>query len=66
MIGASRKSFIGSILEKDVEHRDVGTHSVSACATLLGAQLVRVHDVAGTFDAIRMANAIQGFCGSHS
>ncbi|MEE2788467.1 MAG: dihydropteroate synthase [Myxococcota bacterium] len=59
LVGASRKSFIGAVLNREVTDRDAGTHAISAYATWIGAHVVRVHDVEGTHDAIRMINAIR-------
>lgn len=63
LIGASRKRFMGAALAdvqgsaRDVADRDAGTHAVSALAAANGAWGVRVHDVAGTLDAVRVAQA---------
>jgi len=55
LIGASRKSFIGKILDKPVEEREVGTLAVTAIAVMKGASIIRVHEVAGNIQAARMA-----------
>ncbi|MFA7267651.1 MAG: dihydropteroate synthase [Candidatus Nanopelagicales bacterium] len=63
LIGASRKRFLGATLAdaegaaRQVTDRDAGTHAVSALAAANGAWGVRVHDVAGTLDAVRVAQA---------
>ncbi len=46
LIGTSRKSFIGKVLDVDMEKRLEGTLATLALATERGAQLLRVHDVA--------------------
>lgn len=45
VLGHSRKSFIGSILDAPVEGRQVGTDAVSAWAIIKGVDILRVHDV---------------------
>lgn len=45
LVGTSRKSFIGKILEVDAEDRLWGTAASVAVAVLRGAHIVRVHDV---------------------
>ena len=63
LIGASRKRFLGAVLAgpdgtpRPVGNRDVATHAVSALAAANGAWGVRVHEVAGTLDAVRVARA---------
>ncbi len=45
LIGTSRKSFIGKILDKPVDKRLMGTAASVACSILRGAHIIRVHDV---------------------
>jgi dihydropteroate synthase len=45
MVGPSRKSFIGTILDLPVEQRLEGTAAVVAASIMNGANIVRVHDV---------------------
>jgi dihydropteroate synthase len=45
LIGASRKSFIGQVLDTSVEDRLEGTAAVVAISAFLGADILRVHDV---------------------
>jgi dihydropteroate synthase len=45
MVGPSRKSFIGTILDLPVEERLEGTAAVVAASIMNGANIVRVHDV---------------------
>lgn len=64
LIGASRKRFLGSLLAHDYEHRpvdgrDAATVAISTLAALHGVWGVRVHDVAGSSDAIRVVRAWQ-------
>jgi dihydropteroate synthase len=44
VVGPSRKSFIGSLLDKPVGERLWGTAAAVAAAVLGGAQVIRVHD----------------------
>jgi len=45
VVGLSRKSFLGQILDAPVEERLVGTIAANAVAILHGADVIRVHDV---------------------
>lgn len=64
LIGASRKRFLGALLgdgaPRAMTQRDAATHAVSAIAALHGAWGVRVHDVRGSADAVRVAAAWRG------
>ena len=44
MVGASRKSFIGEYIDKDVNERIFGTAATVAYSIMMGANIVRVHD----------------------
>ena len=52
LIGHSRKRFLGKLLGRPVEERHAGTIGVSLAAAALGADYLRVHDVAGNYDAL--------------
>jgi dihydropteroate synthase len=59
-IGVSRKSFIGSIVERgDTEQRLPGSLAATAMAVFNGAALIRTHDVAETRDAVRVAERLR-------
>jgi len=59
LVGASRKSFIGDVLhEKDPNDRMEGSLASAVAATLSRASIIRVHDVAETIRATRVAAAI--------
>lgn len=59
LVGASRKSFIGQILDQpDPKKRVWGTAAACVSAIANGADVVRVHDVAEMRDACRVADAI--------
>jgi dihydropteroate synthase len=61
LVGMSRKGMIGTILNKPVDQRLHGSVSSAVIAAMLGADIVRVHDVPETLDAIAMVNALQQF-----
>lgn len=56
MIGLSRKSFIGKVLDhQDAADRLYGSLGLTALSVDKGARLVRTHDVAATKDVVRIA-----------
>ena len=57
LIGTSRKSFLGRITGRDVDHRLAGTIATNVLAYTRGAQIFRVHEVAPIYDALRVAVA---------
>jgi dihydropteroate synthase len=59
LVGASRKAFIGKILNLDSDQRLEGSLAAAVAAVLAGANIVRVHDVAATSRAVRVADAIR-------
>jgi dihydropteroate synthase len=59
LVGASRKSFIGKLLNREPQERLSGSLAVAAWAVARGARIVRAHDVAETVDVVRMVEAIQ-------
>ncbi|MCX7885644.1 MAG: dihydropteroate synthase [Verrucomicrobiae bacterium] len=59
LVGASRKSFIGKTLGREPQQRLAGSLAVAVWALLHGAQVLRVHDVAETVDAVRMIEALR-------
>ena len=58
LIGISRKSTLGAITGRDLEQRLSGSLAAAVMAVDRGASIVRVHDVAETVDAMRIARAI--------
>ena len=58
LVGMSRKSMIGNVLDRPVDERLYGGLAVTVMAYERGARIVRVHDVAPTVDALRMAHAV--------
>jgi dihydropteroate synthase len=63
LVGASRKRFLGAVLAdaggepRPVDERDAATDAVTAIAAVHGVWAVRVHDVLGSKDAVRVALA---------
>lgn len=59
LVGTSRKSFIGKILNQgDASQRVWGTAATCCAAIANGANILRVHDVAEMYDVMRVADAI--------
>jgi dihydropteroate synthase len=58
LLGTSRKSFIGAVLDVPVTERLSGTLATEAIGIAHGADIVRVHDVAASVQAARMCDAI--------
>jgi dihydropteroate synthase len=54
LAGVSRKSMIGEMTGKSVEHRLAGSIAGALAAAARGAKIVRVHDVAETVDALKV------------
>jgi len=62
LIGTSRKSFIGKLLDNaPADERLNGTIATIAASVLNGAHIVRVHDVKAVVEAVRVAEAIRKF-----
>ena len=60
MVGPSRKSFIGKLLDLPSEERLEGTIASITAAILRGAHIIRVHDVKAVKRAATIADAIAG------
>lgn len=58
LLGASRKSYIGKIDGSDVEHRLGGSVATAIWGASKGADIIRVHDVQETVQALKMWEAI--------
>lgn len=64
LVGASRKSFLGSLLASEgqprsTDGRDAATVAITAHVAARGVWGVRVHDVAPNVDAVRVVAAIE-------
>ncbi|WP_420121441.1 dihydropteroate synthase [Nakamurella sp.] len=65
LVGASRKRFLGALLAgaagpRPPDGREAATTAISALAAAAGAWGVRVHEVADSLDAVRVATAVSG------
>ncbi len=58
LVGTSRKSFIGKVLDREPHERLWGTAATVAWAVAHGARIVRVHDVTEMRDVTRMTVAL--------
>jgi dihydropteroate synthase len=58
LLGTSRKSFIGHVLDLPVDQRLEGTAATVAIGIANGAEMVRVHDVAQMVRVVKMSDAI--------
>ncbi|PRO68960.1 dihydropteroate synthase [Alteromonas gracilis] len=62
LVGMSRKSMIGNLLNRKVDERLAGSISLATIVAQMGAQIIRVHDVKETADAVnivKMLNTIK-------
>ncbi|MGA8008207.1 MAG: dihydropteroate synthase [Thiomonas sp.] len=59
LIGVSRKSMIGSLLKRQVDDRLPGSLAAALACIAAGVQIVRVHDVGPTVDAIKVWSAMR-------
>ncbi len=57
LVGMSRKSMIGQLLNVPPEQRVVGSVTCAVIAAMQGAQIIRVHDVKETAEAMRVVEA---------
>ena len=60
IVGLSRKSFVGRITGRGPGERVHGSVAFAMMAVLNGANIVRVHDVGPTMDALKTVTAVQG------
>lgn len=60
LVGISRKSMLGAVLDKPVEQRLYGSLAAALLAVQAGVRVLRVHDVAATVDVLRVAHALAG------
>jgi dihydropteroate synthase len=58
LVGASRKSFISKLTGRDLRERLPGSLAAAVAAVAGGADIVRVHDVAETVDALKVADPV--------
>lgn len=58
LVGLSRKSMIGRLLNRKVEQRVPGSLALALLAAQRGARILRVHDVAATVDVLRLQQLV--------
>jgi dihydropteroate synthase len=58
LLGASRKSTLGLVLDRPAEERGEATIATTVLGVVAGVDLVRVHDVLPNVRAARMADAV--------
>jgi dihydropteroate synthase len=63
LIGISRKSMLGAIIDRSVDERLYAGIAAAVIAYMKGARLFRVHDVAPTRDALAVCDALQSIDG---
>ncbi len=61
MAGMSRKSMIGNLLQRRIDQRLAGNIATATVAAQKGAQIIRVHDVKETVDAVKIVNIINAY-----
>jgi dihydropteroate synthase len=59
LVGLSRKSMLGKILDRPAAERTYGSVAGAVWAVLTGARIVPAHDVAATVDALKTVTAMQ-------
>jgi len=57
LVGMSRKSMIGQVTGREVSERLAGSIAAATIAAMKGAQIIRVHDVKETVDAMKVVAA---------
>lgn len=65
LIGVSRKSMIGNLLNRSVDERVAGSIGAALYALAQGARIIRVHDVQATCDAVNVFWRAQQYQPSH-
>jgi len=61
LVGMSRKSMLGNLLQREIDQRLAGNIAVATIAAQKGAQIIRVHDVKETVDAVKIINMINAY-----
>ncbi|MGD8927136.1 MAG: dihydropteroate synthase [Thioalkalispiraceae bacterium] len=59
LLGVSRKSTIGAILDRPVEQRLYGSLALASLASWFGVKIIRAHDIRATVDALETVYAVQ-------
>lgn len=58
LVGVSRKSTLGALTDREVHERLPASIAAAVIAVMNGADIVRVHDVQATVDAVKVARAV--------
>jgi dihydropteroate synthase len=58
LMGVSRKSTIGTVLDRPVDQRLYGSVALATLCCQAGARIIRAHDVAATVDASKICHAV--------
>lgn len=61
LAGLSRKSMIGNLLNREVDERLAGSITTAVIAAQQGANIIRVHDVKETVDALKVLETVNKF-----
>jgi dihydropteroate synthase len=59
LIGVSRKSLFGRLLNREVDERLAGSLAAAVFAVMRGARILRVHDVKESCDAVRLVDTLR-------
>lgn len=59
LVGMSRKSMLGHITGRDVDERLPASLAAATISAMMGASIIRAHDVRETVDAIKVAMAVK-------
>lgn len=59
LIGASRKSLFGRLLNREPDERLAGSLAAAVFAVMRGARILRVHDVKESCDAVRLVDTLR-------
>lgn len=63
LLGVSRKSTIGAVLNKEIDQRLIGGVALAVYAALQGVGIIRTHDVDATNQALQMIDAVHSEVG---
>ncbi|NOZ54464.1 MAG: dihydropteroate synthase [Gammaproteobacteria bacterium] len=59
LVGFSRKSMIDRVIDKPVDERVYASVALATIACFKGANIIRVHDVSETIDAVKLCHAVR-------
>ena len=62
LMGVSRKSSIGTLLDRPANDRLAGSIAMATLCCQNGANIIRAHDVAATVDAVKIFHAVNSSC----